>query len=631
MRRSRKTRTPVNVSLFPFLAVLICTLGVLIVMLVIAAKQADTSAAEQREEFQQAQQAEVNVYQDQLAGADIRIRGITRMRSKVLERLNHSKQNRSHLRNELRNVEKLVDEARREFVLASNRLRADLSELSSTSTKLDDSELESLEREIEEAQKSLVSKRAEVKDAGPNQFVIVPYKGGGGTFRRPIFIECNRDEIRLQPLGIVLKKSEFDLPLASGNMLDAALLTIREYWERYDLAGEQGSPYPLIVVRPDGAETFVLARRAMKSWDDEFGYELVDSELDVEFGKYDDQLAKEVKQTIAAARQRQNALARQRKKIERHRAQFASRSSSRPGFRVSGNSGGFVQTNDEYVGVSDSRPGFSGADALRQLKQGISSGNAMPPTGAAMGSATAENRSSAGIGQPGSSVRLASQSDSVMKQNSMPQANSIGSAAGSSGGNDAASLGDSSMASNAEKNASAQQAGGGAAGSSAGSSGEGEGTTGSPFVDLSIAKKKGPGWALPTRTPGAVGYLRPIRVVCYQDRFEMVSGGQKKTIPFLRGDNRGVEHAVESMVDEIWKQVDGWGIAGTGNYWKPQLRVTVAEGAQTRYQQLAGLLYESGLAMGENTDRASRKTAPPISSERGNAFEAGGAFEGVRR
>lgn len=630
MRRSRKTRTPVNVSLFPFLAVLICTLGVLIVMLVIAAKQADTSAAEQREEFQQEQQAEVDGYQDQLAGADIRIRGITRMRSKVLERLNHSKQNRSHLRNELRNVEKQVDEARREFVLASNRLRADLSELSSTATELDDSELESLERQIEDAKESLIAKRAEVKDAGPNQFVIVPYKGGGGTFRRPIFIECNQNEIRLQPLGIVLKKSEFDLPLASGNMLDAALLTIREYWERYDLAGEQGSPYPLIVVRPDGAETFVLARRAMKSWDDEFGYELVDSELNVEFGKYDDQLAGEVKQAIAAARQRQNALARQRKKIERHRAQFANRNSSRPGFRVSGNSGGFVQTNDEYVGVSDSQPGFSGADALRRLKQGISVGNAMPPNGGGMGSATAENRDPSANGQPGSSVRLASRSGGGMKHNSMSQANPIASAAGSFEGSDA-SAGDSSMASNAENNASMGQTGGGADGSSAGSSGEGEGTTGSPFVDLSIAKKKGAGWALPTRTPGAVGYLRPIRVVCYQDRFEMASGGQKKVIPFLRGDNRGMERAVESMVDEIWKQVDGWGIAGTGNYWKPQLRVTVADGAQTRYQQLAGLLFESGLAIGENAESASRKNAATVSSGRSNAFEAGGAFEGVRR
>ena len=58
MRRPRKRRTPPGVSLFPFLAVLICTLGVLIVMLVIAVKAADSSASNSTAEAEEAIAAE---------------------------------------------------------------------------------------------------------------------------------------------------------------------------------------------------------------------------------------------------------------------------------------------------------------------------------------------------------------------------------------------------------------------------------------------------------------------------------------------------------------------------------------------------------------------------------------------
>jgi len=47
MRRRRRQNVQPGVSLFPFLAVLICTLGVLIVLLVLAAKSATIAQAQQ--------------------------------------------------------------------------------------------------------------------------------------------------------------------------------------------------------------------------------------------------------------------------------------------------------------------------------------------------------------------------------------------------------------------------------------------------------------------------------------------------------------------------------------------------------------------------------------------------------
>ena len=45
MKRLKRPKSGISVSLFPFLAVLICTMGVLIVLLVIAVKAADQHAA----------------------------------------------------------------------------------------------------------------------------------------------------------------------------------------------------------------------------------------------------------------------------------------------------------------------------------------------------------------------------------------------------------------------------------------------------------------------------------------------------------------------------------------------------------------------------------------------------------
>ena len=137
------------------------------------------------------------------------------------------------------------------------------------------------------------------------------------------------------------------------------------------------------------------------------------------------------------------------------------------------------------------------------------------------------------------------------------------------------------------------QPGGNAAGK-APAGGEGNAAAGNPYVDVSLAKTRGAGWALPTRTTGATGYLRPIRIVCSTDSIEMVDvAGQTKRIAF----SPTTESALGPMVDEIWKRIDSWGIAGTGSYWKPELRVTVAPGAEQRFQEFQGLLYQSGLAI----------------------------------
>ena len=542
MRRKRKRRKRLSVSLFPFLAVLICTLGVLIIMLVMAVKSADDQATAAQTAEDEQHQARLDELESAMEVRSLQIEGLTAVRPDVLERMRLSRANFSYLKDEIRKLKDKFKRVGEELAELEQPLDDVAQPVASFSEVESTTELESIRSKLLNAKAELKSKREAAKETGPTNYVIVPHKGGGGTFRRPIFIECVKDEIILQPAGIRLRKSDFAPPLQPGNMLDAALLATREYWQRYDIAGEEGNPYPLIVVRPDGSETFVLARRAMKSWDDEFGYELVESDKQLDFGESDPQLKTELEEAIRVAKQQQQQQQRRvAQEIARRKqlARFASRGSndrdSRPGLTVSGPRGGFVSN----VGTSSGSQagGFDGSDD--SFVQSAS------------GQTEDRNRNNGIQAQSGN-------------ESSQGQTSAVASANGS------------------QSNQSSKSGEGG------------DGKIQNPYADLSVAKQRGAGWALPTRTPGATGYLRPVGLICGADFLEVHSfDGVKKRIP-MRGETA---EAIDQLVDELWRQIESWGISGENSYWKPQLRVQILDGGQQRFLQLKGLLYRSGLAI----------------------------------
>ena len=291
MSRLRKNLNQPSVSLFPFLAVLICTLGVLIVMLVLAVKSAEVAKEEKKAAQDEAVAAKIEEAQQRLAIETFRSESIHGIRSDVLSRLADSHQNRGYLQQDVTNATKQLEAAKKQIEFLKHSLanvdKADPADEEQLKTRANEAAIEKLKQQVATAKQALESQRKKSKEQGPNRFSLVPHQGSGGTFRRPIFLECLENEIRLQPLGITLSKQDFTLPIQAGNPLDVALLTIQEHWQQLKVAGDHGSPYPLIVVRPDGAETFVLARRAMKSWTDEFGYELVDADKELDFGEPD--------------------------------------------------------------------------------------------------------------------------------------------------------------------------------------------------------------------------------------------------------------------------------------------------------------------------------------------------------
>ena len=57
----------------------------------------------------------------------------------------------------------------------------------------------------------------------PAKYSVVPYEGPFRTNRRPIYLECRKDTVVLQPEGIVFTETGFQGPMGPGNPLAAAL------------------------------------------------------------------------------------------------------------------------------------------------------------------------------------------------------------------------------------------------------------------------------------------------------------------------------------------------------------------------------------------------------------------------
>jgi hypothetical protein len=167
-------------------------------------------------------------------------------------------------------------------------------------------EADRLKKEIEQKKKELEQAKKQKGD-GQEWYALIPYDGRSGTRRRPIYVECTEFGVLIQPEGLLLKAEDFNGPLGPGNPLDSALRAIRDHWER-TAGNKAGQPYPLLVVRPSGVVAFGAAKAAIRAWDDEWGYELISDDKQLDFGPPDPALDQVLYKTVAVARQRQAAM-----------------------------------------------------------------------------------------------------------------------------------------------------------------------------------------------------------------------------------------------------------------------------------------------------------------------------------
>ena len=299
--RAAARRPQVGVALFPFLAVLICTMGALIVLLVLLVQQARVDA-QTISQTQIAAAAGNAKSKEELEDLQWRSQLLEQSRGEKTKELAESRDRLAHLEEHIQRLEaqakalfervQSIDQGQQ---LKGNELAAARAELAKLK-----SEIERKQTELEAAKKK--------HNEGEQWYALIPYDGPHGTRRRPIYLECTELGVTIQPEGILLRAADFDGPKGPGNPLDAAVRTIRDHIQR-TAGSKAGEAYPLLVVRPSGIVAYGAAREALQSWDDEFGYELVGDDKRIDFGPPDPALSNLLSGSLVAARQRQAALA----------------------------------------------------------------------------------------------------------------------------------------------------------------------------------------------------------------------------------------------------------------------------------------------------------------------------------
>jgi len=590
MRKSPRQTT--GVALFPFLAVLICTMGALIVLLVLLVQQARVDASSlAAARTAERTPADADRLRQQLEDAQWRQELLAQTRSEKTQELAELRLKLAHLEDHL---SQLKEQAQR--LMAKARAIDEGKSLAPDELAAARAELARLQEEIARKEREL--ELARKKQAAAEQwYALIPYDGPHGTRRRPIYIECTIEGVVIQPEGVVLSPEDFTGTLGPGNPLDSALRAIREHL--HQTGGTQhGEPYPLLVVRPSGVVAYAAARAALAAWDDEFGYELIGEDKKLDFGAPDPGLAAAAEKSVATARKRQAAMAAmmpRRFQGEAPLASFAPDALSDAAPRAAGSGGGLGVRGGYGTGV----PGGRGSGLAEATGQPFASSAGSPggdalgrPAGAAQGPAGGLNSSTPG-GIAGGAM---SKSGYGGQQ--------AGVTSSASGGNAAAGSAMGIAPGGASGSRGAAAAGQSAGGTPAGSTNQSSkltfgtqrpGSSHSSAGGGTRSSRRGNNWGLPGAAGRTTAVTRPIRVAVLPNRVVIVpERGDDRPVQSLPLGQQLTPEDVNRFVAAIQSEVKGWGLAVADGYWKPVLQVDVAAGGERHFEELNAALEGSG-------------------------------------
>jgi hypothetical protein len=279
----RRRRQLLQVQTFPFLAVLLCTMGSLILLLLVidrrakavarakalasvekAAEAEAKKAADREAEWQRKRRELRALLASQEEEVESQIRAVAKQSAAAAGKLQAEAAHSAELRRRLQAEEAKLHLDRQE-VLARRAAVGKAEEMTEATRK----EAARQAEELAQLEQVLAGLKALHKHP-PETYSIVPYLGRNGENRRPIYAACAGQGVIFHPDHLTLSGA------------DLVPLTIRQELDRR-LAEQQGSgpkttPYLLLLVRPDGLATYNLMQRALAGLRVDFGYELIDQD-----------------------------------------------------------------------------------------------------------------------------------------------------------------------------------------------------------------------------------------------------------------------------------------------------------------------------------------------------------------
>ncbi|MBL4884075.1 MAG: hypothetical protein JKY95_06015 [Planctomycetaceae bacterium] len=343
----RCTEPALSVSLFPFLAVLVCAMGALILLLLIITRQVRSEAVQQANQVlatpvetseiesyftpkvrpariqvpEKSAPAEIPFSEEELKQItlapdarqyDERLDGnqkqIELLKSQA-DALQHSVAQQKTIQTQMASVSRLLSQQENK----SRELQTQLNSLSKRKMYLDewqaeqqiasrktDEEMRQLQGLLQKKQQQLKAQQ-KIASELEGKLEIVTYDGASGIRRKPIFVECLDGKIVFQPEQVELALKD-DEGFSPGNHpLGFAVRALAEY--RNQKNGTQQPAYVLLVVRAQGIKEFYTSRQILGVQGITFGYELVGQDQELYFSEQDPHAKKVLEDAIARARQ----------------------------------------------------------------------------------------------------------------------------------------------------------------------------------------------------------------------------------------------------------------------------------------------------------------------------------------
>ena len=286
-----RKRKKLEVSTFPFLAVLLCTMGALILLLLVMDKKAKKAALEKAYEAAWTQSKNLQVKtdaekqnQDNEKNAWIKLK--SEKHEELLKKESALEKEISLLKIELSQLDKNNDKSqskissddliKKEIAITNEKSKVNMlvKKLEQEKTNADKNLKETKDLTEKIASMELILKEMKFSiDKDKFAFSIVPYFGKNGLNRKPLYIECNESGILFFPDQTLIPSNDESDNLKNEILNRTSLL--REYLQQ-TLGPKDSTPYLMLLVRPGGITNYWKLQSIIKPMDIDFGYELVD-------------------------------------------------------------------------------------------------------------------------------------------------------------------------------------------------------------------------------------------------------------------------------------------------------------------------------------------------------------------
>lgn len=334
MARPRRNDNPVN--LFPFLAVLMCTMGALIFLLIVISKSIKEDAiAESKRPPEQSESepitepepltmqvallmaeldrspplpeplpktlpepnsfvATVSPFEEPVTPSgptfeeiQLQLADLSEVQNDLEKQLNEKQEQIKLLEAEIARATKETQLAKAKSNDVEGQFQASLARVRSKELELAEAQTDRkrLVRLINESNELVAMKENENAQAS-SEFVIVPYDGETGTTRRPIILDCTDEAIRLVGEDIELTPGQLVGYTPVINPLKSSVEELVRFWATRDRVSNGANvvkqakvPYVLLIVRPSGTVAFYVARKYLQDLGADFGYELVEEDF----------------------------------------------------------------------------------------------------------------------------------------------------------------------------------------------------------------------------------------------------------------------------------------------------------------------------------------------------------------